>query len=137
MLVLVVEDDPSVRRVLHDEVVRAGHGILDASTVLDAIAVVSSAHVSGHRIHLAIIDWDLGTSLTGIDVARHVRSLHEGCATLLISGHSRETMRANWTDPLVGFMAFISKPAERGEVRKYIDLVADSLLPTIPGGGES
>lgn len=136
MTALVVDDEPAARASLRSYVERAGHVVVEAGSAIEAMSTVASMAVARHRIHVALIDWNLGTTITGIDVARHVRRLHPGAGTLIVSGYTREQMRLYWRDPLEGILAFLSKPIDEASLLRHIQVVADSLEETPTHGGK-
>lgn len=132
MLVLIVDDEPAVRYGVASIVRSEGHHVIESGSALDAMSSIASCAVSGNRIHLAILDWDLGTTITGIEVAKHVRALHEGASTILFSGHTMVKMRESWIDPLSGFTAFLAKPVDGDLLRRIIGVAEASFEVTNP-----
>ncbi len=121
MIVLIVEDDAAVRRSLRVLVERAGHTALATGSGHDALEILLEAT----RIHLALIDWQLN-GITGIEVAKKLKEAHPTAVSILISGHTVEDMRAQWLDPIEGFVAFLGKPLDYGILERYIQLASDS-----------
>lgn len=129
MRILILDDDraarASIRRLLEEE----GHSVVEAHAALEAIALVREQHFD-----LAIIDWELGTALTGADVARHIPPY---CARIMVSGHSKEEIGSHWEDPLKGILHFVSKPIDwnghpRDSLKALVERVEKSLEDTRP-----
>lgn len=73
--VLVVEDDPDMRRLLSDFLVRGGYHVIEASNGNDAIFLVES-----ERIDVAILDKEM-PGMNGLDV---LSFLSQRCPSLPI-----------------------------------------------------
>lgn len=125
MRVMVVDDEPEVRRALRSLLERAGYEVLEAATPIEAIDVTSR-----ERYEAALLDWSLGTSMTGVDVAKAIRRMRPSISTIIVSGHSREEMRAGWRDPLEGIVAFHNKPIDSEALLRTLRVIYDSILPT-------
>jgi CheY-like chemotaxis protein len=102
VLCLVVDDDPNICRKLRRDLERLGHTVVTAHSPLEAIDALRT-----NCFQLALIDYELGHPLTGLDVGRHAP---RNCALIMVSGHSPEEMRGRWEDPLKGFLAVVGKP---------------------------
>jgi DNA-binding response OmpR family regulator len=125
--ILVLDDEPMMVRALRTHLEMDGHEVLSATSALDAIAIVRAAPL----LQLALLDWELGTSLTGLDVGKHL--MRRGVPVFILSGHSKEEIRGTWLDPLAGVLEFFEKPIEWAELKADIDRVERSLHDTDPG----
>lgn len=125
MRVLIVDDEPNIATALARLLKAMGHDAVIAMTALEAVNETEK-----DRVHMALIDWELRSTMTGVDVARHVRKRWPGAATILCSGYSLEHMRAGWTDPLTGMLAFLEKPIESDKLRRIVSVVQDSIVET-------
>jgi two-component system response regulator AtoC len=65
--VLVIDDDPDMRRLLNDFLVRSGYRVLEASNGQDAIFLVES-----ERIDVVILDKEM-PGMNGLDVLSFLR----------------------------------------------------------------
>ena len=86
LTILLVEDEASLREILHEVLDDAGYRVLAASAAHDALAAVQA-----HRgpIHLMLADVNLpGTS--GPELAAQIRFQHAAARVLYMSGHSEE-----------------------------------------------
>jgi CheY-like chemotaxis protein len=104
MRILILDDNADHRRALRRLIEEEGHEVIEAGTAIEAINLIQY-----HRFHLALLDWELGTPLTGADVAREVPT---SCAKFMITGYSIEEMRKNWRDPLQGVLEVVQKPID-------------------------
>jgi CheY-like chemotaxis protein len=133
MRVLVVDDDPTVCESLRKMLAHDGHNVDASHSALDAVQKLADVHYD-----LALIDYSLGTTMTGVEVGKH--ALLEGTPVIIVTGYSVQHMRGNWIDPLRGFMAVVAKSATIGKpvdwdvLRKHIQRIEDSMEDTDPAG---
>src|SRR5579884_3414984 len=100
-VILLVEDDLPVRKLVSEILHRAGHEVVSASSGPDAIRAFNQWN---GRIHLLITDVDLSGGMSGVDLAEHLAAIRSDLKVLLMSGTPRESIA------LTGIMHFISKP---------------------------
>ena len=86
--ILVVEDQPHVRRLLVRILEGEGFRLLVAATANEALAVVASHEGD---LHLILTDVSL-PDLSGPDLVRHLHEDHPAVPALLMSGHSESTL---------------------------------------------
>ncbi len=79
--VLVVDDEPLIRMTLADSLADEGYAVLEASNVLEAVAVLGR-----HRIDALITDVDMPGTLNGFDLMRLVVSYGGTVAVIVTSG---------------------------------------------------
>jgi DNA-binding response OmpR family regulator len=79
--VLVVDDEPLIRMGLADCLADEGYAVLEASNVLEAVAVLGR-----HRIDALITDVDMPGALNGFDLVRLLASYGAGVAIIVTSG---------------------------------------------------
>lgn len=138
MLILVVDDEPATCEALRRVLERMGHAVMTAHSDKEAVEIVKA-----HRVHVALLDWQLGTSLTGADLGSVIQRMRPECATILVSGFTKQDMRAAWSealrkagfteDPLQGVRAFVPKgPNMVKSLEKWIRAIADSIEDTKP-----
>lgn len=84
--VLVVEDQPDVRRLAARILAARGYTVLQAEDGASALAV--ARHHSG-PIHLLLTDVIM-PGITGVELAKRFRALYPNCAVLLMSGYPGE-----------------------------------------------
>lgn len=116
--VLLVEDEPAVRRAAQRLLERAGHVVLAAADGHEAVDAV----MDGLRPTVLLTDVVLPGTLTGHDVAERVRALVPDVQVVYASGYSRDVLSA---EQLVAEHAtFVSKPFTS---RSLLDAVAGSV----------
>jgi CheY-like chemotaxis protein len=123
--VLIVDDDPLLRKALIRIVASRGHSVVEAGNALEAVEILDT-----QSIHVALIDYELKTSMTGIDVGKH--AIRRGATPVIVSGYPIEVMRPVIEDPLRGFAAVIPKDRIDIELLPILDRVEDSLEDTQP-----
>ena len=115
--VLVVDDEPNLRRVLTAVLEREGHRILVADSGRDAVRKAKAEP----RLDLLVTDY-LMPDLNGLEVLEAVRKRHPDLRALLISGHG--TVRSAVEAMRLGAFDFLTKPFDVEQVR---DTVARAL----------
>lgn len=125
MRVLVVDDEPEIAHALARLIQAMGHEVRTAWTALAAVSELDT-----ERFELVLVDWNLAGTMTGVEVARYARRKHPESATVLCSGYSLSHMRAGWTDPLSGMLAFLEKPIDAEKLKRIVGVVKDSLEDT-------
>jgi CheY-like chemotaxis protein len=131
--ILLLDDDPLVRRAVLRLLGSRGHEIVEVGSALHAVEVASKTHFD-----LALLDWELGGTMTGLDVAAEIRKLQREqtsgkTALVLITGHTTEEMRAGWRDPLSGLFAIVGKTRLSSELAYVVDQVEHAGEDTNPG----
>lgn len=88
--VLVVDDEPLIRMALADCLADEGYAVMEASNVLEAVAVLGR-----HQISALITDVDMPGALNGFDLVNLVVSYGAGIAVVITSGdHSAAEVEA-------------------------------------------
>jgi CheY-like chemotaxis protein len=122
MRVLVVDDEPLIASGIRKLLERRGDTVVTAHSALEAVDLFRLEHFD-----LAIVDFQLGTTMTGLDVGKHAP---RGCALVMVTGYSPEEMRGNWQDPLGGFLAVVGKPEFVDELLAIRDRVERAMEDT-------
>ncbi|MBB3644379.1 DNA-binding NtrC family response regulator [Rhizobium sp. BK619] len=81
--VLIVEDDLLIRMVLADTLADEGYNVIEAGTVLEAVAVLGR-----RKIDAVITDVDMPGGLSGLDLARMISSSDMKVPVIITSGGS-------------------------------------------------
>jgi two-component system cell cycle sensor histidine kinase/response regulator CckA len=84
-LVLVVDDEDIVRRLMARTLAEAGFLVLEAGSGTEAVALLSA---DPHRIQLVVSDIAM-PEMTGLDLARVVSQTWPSLPLLLVSGQAR------------------------------------------------
>jgi len=114
-MILVVDDDDGVRRVLVRILTAAGHTVFDADNGEAAIEVLQA---NRGRVDIVLTDVVM-PKLGGVDLIDRIAEMDEGLVCIVMSGHSEleigERLRTRQT-------AFLSKPFSRDEVLRAVAL---------------
>ncbi|WLS00236.1 response regulator [Shinella sumterensis] len=86
LTVLVVEDEPLIRMALADALLDEGHDVIEASSVLEAVAAFGT-----HPVDFLITDVDIPGGLNGFDLVRFVRHHDNRVGVIVASGGRRPT----------------------------------------------
>jgi len=105
--VLVVDDEPAIRRYLHTSLGAYGHTVFEASTGQAAVAAVSA-----HRPDLVILDLGL-PDLNGIEVTRLLRGWTQ-VPIIVVSVSRQESDKIGALD--AGADDYLTKPFSVGEL---------------------
>jgi two-component system, NtrC family, sensor kinase len=116
--ILVVEDDDEVREAICGVLTDAGFGIETAATGLEAIGLIDEM-----AFDLVVVDIQLPGGLSGLQMARHVRSRHPELKCLFISGGNTPVV----IDPRLD--DFIGKPFRPSELIGVVWKVLHGNLP--------
>lgn len=115
--VLVVDDDPQQCAILERHLGKAGHTVLTATSMRDAIGAFESA-----RPDVVITDLYLGQD----DGLRLVEAVHErdpDCPVLVITGHPEMTSAIEAVR--LGVFAYLRKPLQ---LEQLVDRLSEALL---------
>ncbi len=86
-VILVVEDEVLVRLAVADYLRQCGYRVLEAKTGEEAQAIL----LAGEPVEILFSDIDLGTGITGLDLARWTREHCRDVRIILTSGVMRMT----------------------------------------------
>lgn len=96
-LVLLVEDDPEVRKVVRLQLTDLGYPVIEASDGAEALRVLET--VAG--IGIVVSDTVMPGEVDGRALARRVRELRPGVDVLLISGYAQTQLAGSDDPPLL------------------------------------
>ena len=120
--VLVVDDEPGIRRLIQTSLRGWGYEVFAASTGEEALAILEREDAPA----LAILDWTM-PGMDGLELCRRVRELPKPLKPYLIF----VTARARTQDIVTGLTAgaddYIVKPFQRDELRARVR-VGERLL---------
>ena len=108
--ILIVEDEPVIRRVLHNTLSGAGYDVILAADVTSALSEAQK-----HRPGLIILDLGLPAG-GGFVFLQRLRVFPHLAVTsvVVISGHDRVTMEPRALE--AGAAAYIEKPAKPADI---------------------
>lgn len=114
--ILVLEDDPGIRRLHRSNLERAGYEVKLAADVREA-----REHLQAGNVDLLLLDYHLGNAENGLDFYRELHAAGSDVPGVLVTGFSDETrvleaMRAGVRDFIPktpNFVDFVSPTVER------------------------
>ncbi|MFD9698029.1 response regulator [Lentzea sp. NPDC059081] len=123
-LVLVVEDDDSVRKYTAASLKRLGHEVLQASGGAEAIAILRSR---AETISVVLLDQTM-PGLSGEDVLDEMASAGVAVPVVLTSGHDRKSMQRRLAGRSVA--GFLQKPFRLKTLEETISAVMEQSAQT-------
>lgn len=121
--VLVVDDEPNLRRVLTAVLTRDGHNVVTADGGRDAVKKAKQLS----NLDLLVTDF-LMPDMNGLEVLETVRKQHPDLRALLISGHG--TIRSAVEAMRLGAFDFLTKPFDVEQVRATVERALQAAART-------
>lgn len=118
-VILVVEDEMSVRSSICRALRKHGYQILEAKHGEDALTILQEYHAP---IHLLITDVVMPT-MSGPDLARLLQTWYPQLPTIFVSGYSEELIEAKGA--LTPNSAYLAKPFTADEVARIVRQTID------------
>ncbi len=126
--VLVVEDEPALRRLSERALQKAGYVVLTAGTAEEGAATLEAQR---GRVHLLLTDIVL-PGMSGRELAAQVAPLHPGLRVLFTSGYTDDTVLRHGVSTHTAM--FLPKPFTVEElVRKVREVLDDDGAPAALG----
>ncbi|WP_319475601.1 sigma-54 dependent transcriptional regulator [Marispirochaeta aestuarii] len=101
-LVLVIDDEPGIRSVLHDILTDEGYSVISAEDGIEGLALLRE-----NPVDLVILDVWL-PNMGGIDVLKQIKEEYSDLEVIVISGHANIDMAVKAVK--LGAFDFIEKP---------------------------
>jgi len=114
-LILVVEDEEPVRKLVRVVLQRVGYRVVEAASGLQALEVWNQ---QGAKVDLLLTDLVMPDGMSGRELAERLRVLRPGLAIVLTSGYSAEMAGKNLE--LLPEARFIQKPFRAEELLKVV-----------------
>lgn len=103
-LTLLVDDDAGIRGVLRRQLVASGHPLIEAGSGEEALSLMRAVH----EIGLVITDIGMPGGVSGVDLAREIRTGGREVGIVLMTGHGGQAGSA----PGDGDVPILRKPFE-------------------------
>lgn len=116
-LILVVEDNPDVRRVAINTLAAFGHSTLEADNAMAALELLQQHQ----HIDLLFSDVVMPGKLSGVDLAKQAKTLRPGIKILLTSGFAKAALE-NATGPGAPWH-MLSKPYRAEDLTRAVNKV--------------
>ena len=114
--VLVVEDEILVRMAVVEDLLHAGHSVLEAATAEEAIAILDA----GAEVDLIFSDIQMPGALDGVALLRVVKERFPSMSVILTSGHVKPPREALGDDTI-----FVPKPYQPGDLLTILETAID------------
>jgi two-component system, sensor histidine kinase and response regulator len=122
--VLVMDDNPTNRRVLRGQLQPAGLDVSEAATAAETLEALREAQSSGHSFDVVIVD-DQMPDCDGLGFAALVRAMPTLAAAQLILLTSMERFDSVKSLASAGFAGYLTKPVRGRELLACIERVLD------------
>src|SRR5512133_778926 len=107
LTILIVDDEPGIRRSLGESLAEEGYGVLKAERGEQALDLLQNADAEG--VHLMILDvWLPG--IDGLETLKQAKALRPELAVVMISGHGNIDTAMQATK--LGAFDFLEKPVD-------------------------
>ncbi len=106
--VLVLDDDPGVRRVMQEALSVLGHACVVAGDSNSAFEAVDAAQRAGTPFDAIFVDLTMPGDLAGTDVIARLVERRTGAKIIVMSGYSTDLVMANYREH--GLSARLQKP---------------------------
>lgn len=110
--ILILEDDTMARQAITDYLSEHGWQVQSAANVQKAMQLAGEAEPD-----LAVCDWELGETATGIDAARRLQKQF-GTKIILVSGRSLHALKTSSSD--INVVRYLEKPFSLKALRQAI-----------------
>ncbi|MFC0133473.1 hybrid sensor histidine kinase/response regulator [Massilia eurypsychrophila] len=118
-LVLLVEDEPDVRRVVRQQLTDLGHPVIEAENGVQALQMVTQVAA----IAIVLCDVVMPGDISGAQLARQVTASHPQMRILLMSGYNDDAAEAGPGDP-----PLLTKPFTRQDLARALLLTGKGTL---------
>jgi DNA-binding NtrC family response regulator len=122
-LVLLVEDEPSIREIVADSLAEAGYLCIPAGTGSDAMRIIEA---SLYKFDLLLSDVRMPGNMSGFQLAEHFQARFAGVPVIIMSGHVDPETAAGMTRE--GFQVLV-KPVR---LPQMLEAVAAALGKPAP-----
>ncbi len=112
--ILVVEDEPGVRKVMVKALTRHGHNVVEAYNGLIALEKLKQ----NSEISLVITDASL-PELSGNKLAAQINALYPEIKILVVSGYGEDSIKANFQK----YDGFLAKPFTIKQLTSYVNKI--------------
>jgi len=117
--VLVVDDEPLVRRVLERALDGLGHASEPAADGDEALARFAAARERGEPFDLVILDLTLPGGPGGVEILGELRALDPGVRALVASGYASSPVLSRWRE--AGFAGVLVKPFSVARLERALE----------------
>lgn len=116
--ILVMDDDDSLRRLIHLALTCAGYDVVCVREGAAAIAAYEAAKVSGHPFGAVILDLHIKGGMGGQATLAHLRAYDPDVKAILCSAAGHDPIMEHYD--VYGFAARLSKPFNRSHLQQLL-----------------
>jgi PAS domain S-box-containing protein len=116
--ILIVDDDPRVRRTLRLMLGRAGYEVTEACDGAEAVEMFETARSRNEPVDLVITDLTIPGGMGGQEAAAQILARDPQAKLVVSSGYSNDPVLAHHTE--YGFLGYLCKPFTRQELLRVV-----------------
>ena len=129
--VLVVDDEESVRALVHFTLTRLGYQVMEAETALQGVNLYREKFQAGERFDAVILDLTLPGGMGGKEALKKLIEIDPTVNGIVSSGYATDATMSRYQD--FGFRGVIAKPYEAAELGKIVhDVIKSSHVNFVP-----
>jgi PAS domain S-box-containing protein len=129
--VLVVDDEESVRTLVHFTLTRLGYQVMEAETALQGVNLYREKFQGGERFDAVILDLTLPGGMGGKEALIKLIEIDPTVNAIVSSGYATDATMSRYQD--FGFRGVIAKPYEAAELGKIVhDVIKSSEVNFVP-----
>jgi PAS domain S-box-containing protein len=129
--VLVVDDEESVRTLVHFTLTRLGYQVMEAETALQGVNLYREKFEAGERFDAVILDLTLPGGMGGKEALKKIIEIDPTVNAIVSSGYATDATMSRYQD--FGFRGVIAKPYEAAELGKIVhDVIKSSQVNVVP-----
>lgn len=118
-VVLVMDDDPMVRRVVERQLVSLGHHPHLAANGEQAVIEYQKLLADGAPPDVVILDLTVPGAMGGLETAKTLLALDARAKLVVASGYSNDPVMANYRES--GFVGVIAKPFDLNDLSQVVN----------------
>lgn len=125
--ILVLEDDPMIRRLIVVTLRRDGHEVVETADGYDTVRLYREAMEGGRRFDLVLSDLTIEPGLGGVETIRSLRKIDPNVLAIVSSGYSDAPAMSR--PGAFGFSAVLPKPYPPRELRRVVAATLERYAP--------
>jgi PAS domain S-box-containing protein len=125
---LVLDDEPSIRRLIQAALREVGYEVLVASEGAEAVALFQAAKREQRPIEIVILDLTIAGGMGGTETLARLRAIDPGLRAIASSGYSTGDVMAE--PRAFGFVGTLAKPYTLAELERVVASARRAEAPT-------
>lgn len=123
--ILVMDDEPSIRRMVEDALTQFGYEVISAQHGQEAIDLFSKSLTTGKRFDVVLLDLTIPGAMGGKEAIQHLLTLDPQVKAIVTSGYSDDPIMSDYQR--YGFQSILIKPYKIMDLAKLLDSVCASF----------